>query len=285
MLKKNILKKIKYFLKFLPDETYLKLYYFSVFKKKLDLKNPTSFNEKIQWLKINDRNPEYIKLVDKYEVREYIEKTIGKKYLVPIIGVYDNFDDIDFEKLPSSFVIKCTHDSGGVVICKEKTNFDIKYAKRKINNCMKHNYFYIGREWPYKFVKPRIIIEEYLEDNIIDYKLMCFNGKVKGSIVCSERDFNGSVKVDTYDENWKKLPFSRKYPNSEKLIEKPQKYEEMVKIAEQLSQNMRFARIDLYEVKSKIYFGEITLYPGCGFEKFNPTEWDEKLGSWINLKD
>ena len=279
--------KVKYALKFLPDETYLKLYYRLKLKKRLNLDKPETFNEKLQWLKINDRKPIYIKLVDKYEVREYIKEKIGEEYLVPIYGVYNKFEEIDFDKLPNQFVLKCTHDSGGIVICKDKKTFDIKEAKQKLEKCLKRNYYYIGREWPYKDVKPRIIAEKFLSDNVnddlIDYKLMCFNQKVKCSFVCSDRNSKDGLSVDFYDLDWKKMPFTRKYKNSNREIKKPNNYEKMIELAEILSENIPFARIDFYEIDNKIYFGEITLYPGCGFEEFKPEEYDKILGDWMEI--
>lgn len=287
MDKKRLLLKFKYMLRFLNDETYVKLYYVLKFKKRLNINNPKTFNEKIQWLKLNDRKQIYVDLVDKYEVRKYIKEKIGEEYLVPIYGVWDNFDDIDFDKLPKSFVIKCTHDSGGIVICKDKENFDKKKAKRKIDECLSHNYYYIGREWPYKSVKPRIIIEKLLEnengEGLKDYKFMCFNQEVKCSFVCSERDKKEGLSVDFFDLNWNKMPFTRKYKNSSKEIKKPINYDKMIELSEKLSDNIPFVRIDFYEINNKIYFGEITLYPGCGFEKFDPDEYDKILGDWIKI--
>ena len=289
MTKKEILLNVKYFLRFLPDKFYIKLYYRAVFKKKIDLENPKTFNEKLQWLKFNDRNPLYTKLVDKYEVREYIKEKIGEKYLVPIYGVWDKFDEIDFEKLPNQFVLKCTHDSGGIVICKDKSKLDLKEAKKKINKALKRNFFYIGREWPYKNVKPRIIAEEYLQeendDDLYDYKFMCFNGKVKCSFICSGRNSKDGLSVDFYDINWKKMPVERKYKNSKKEFKKPKDYEQMIALSEELSKDIPFVRVDFYEVNGKIYFGELTFYPGSGFEKFNPQKYDELLGSWLELKN
>ena len=274
-------------LDWLSDKKYLELKYYSVFNKKLNLKNPQTFNEKLQWLKIYDRNPLYTTLVDKYEVREYIKNTIGEEYLIPSYGVYDNFNEIDFDKLPNQFVIKCTHDSGGVVICKDKSQLDIEMAKSKINNSLKRNYYYNGREWPYKNIKPRIIIEKYMEDKntkeLIDYKIMCFDGKVKMSFTCSERFDNDGLKVTFFDLDWNKLPFERHYKSSNKKIEKPINYKKMLELSEKLSKKIPFVRVDWYEINGKLYFGELTFYPGCGLEEFTPEEWDYKIGKMIKL--
>ena len=261
-----------------------------IFKLKLgyslDLKNPQTFNEKLQWLKLYDRNPNYIQMVDKYEVRKYISKNIGEEYLIPLIGVYNKFEDIDFEKLPNQFVIKCTHDSGGVVICKNKSKLDIQKAEDKIKKSINRNYYYSGREWPYKNIKPRIIIEQYMEDKkakeLIDYKIMCFNGSPKLSFTCSER-YNDGLKVTFYDLNWEKMPFERHYPSSIKGIEKPKNYELMLELSKKLSNNIPFVRVDWYEINGKLYFGELTFYPGSGMEEFKPFYWDKKIGQLISL--
>jgi len=277
------------YLKFLSDKIYLKLMYRCVFNKKLNLKNPQTFNEKLQWLKLYDRKDIYTKMVDKYEVKEYVANLIGEEYIIPTLGVYDQFDEIPFDELPDKFVIKCTHDSGGVVICKDKNTFDKEEAKEKIVPRLNRNYYKRGREWPYKNVKPRIIIEEYLDDGINedlnDYKLMCFNGKVQCSFVCTERRSEEGLKVTFFDLNWKKMPFERRYPSSTKQIEKPSNYEEMIKLAEILSKDIPFVRVDFYNINGNIYFGEMTFFPGSGTEEFTPVEYDAKLGSLIKLPE
>ena len=271
---------------FLPDKLYLRWKFKLIMGYKLNLKNPKTFNEKLQWLKLYDRNPEYIKMVDKYEVREYIKEKIGEEYLIPLIGVYDKFDDIDFNKLPNQFVIKCNHDSGGLVICKDKNKLNISMARKKINKSLKRNYYYSGREWPYKNVKPKILIEKYMEDKaareLIDYKFMCFDGKPQLSFTCSER-YDDGLKVTFFDFNWNKLPFERYYPSSDKKIVKPINYDLMLKFSKILSDNIPFVRVDWYEINGKLYFGELTFYPGSGFEEFNPSEWDEKIGDMLIL--
>lgn len=274
---------------YMSDEAYLKLTYRIVMGKKLDLKAPKTFNEKLQWLKLNDRKDIYTKMVDKYEVKAYVADIIGDEYIIPTLGVYDKFEDIDFSSLPDKFVIKCTHDSGGVVICKDKSSLNIDVARDKINKCLKRNFYYIGREWPYKNVKPRIIIEELIEDNknedLNDYKFMCFDGQVKCSFVCTDRRDPDGLKVTFFDKDWKKMPFERHYPSSVKLIEKPKNYDKMIELSEKLAKSLNFVRIDFYEVNGKMYFGEITFFPGCGLEEFTPEEWDYKLGSWIELPE
>lgn len=273
----------------IKDKKYLEALYELKMKKKLDLQNPSTFNEKLQWLKIYDRNPKYIKLVDKYEVKQIVSDIIGEEYVVPTLGVYNNFDEIDFDTLPECFVMKCTHDSGSTILCRDKKNFDQRKAKKNLNKYLKRNFFYCGREWPYKNVHPRIIIESLLKDekqkDILDYKFLCFNGKVRLCFVCSDRYSSGGLKVDFYDLNWKHMPFERHYKNSDRKIKKPKKFQEMIRLAERLAENIPFVRIDFFEVNGQIYFGEYTFYPGCGLEEFTPEKWDGILGEWINLSD
>jgi hypothetical protein len=282
-----LLRKFQVF-KLIPDDKYLKIKYRLLFGKELNLNNPKSFNEKLQWLKLNDRKLEYTQLVDKYEVRKYITDSIGNEFLIPLLGVYDNFEEIDFDKLPNQFVLKCTHDSGGVIICKDKSRFDIKSAKKKISKHMKRNYYFAHREWPYKNIKPRIICEKYMEDDsgneLKDYKLMCFNGKVKCTFVCLNRKSSAGLNINIYDIDWNIMPFQRPtHPNSGTNENKPQNYKKMIEFAEILSKDIPFLRVDFYEINGHLYFGELTFYPGSGFEEFKPNKYDELLGSWIQL--
>ena len=268
----------------IPDETYLKMKYWAVFGKRLNLQNPRTFNEKLQWLKLHNRNPKYTKMVDKYEVKKYISKVLDKQYVIPTLGIWNTFDEIDFDTLPNQFVLKCTHDSGGLIVCKDKAKLDVKEAKKKINLSLQNNYYYSGREWPYKNVKPRIIAEQYMADNLRDYKLFCFNGVPRMTLVCSERFTKDGLKEDFYDEAWNHLEVKRPvHGNAVFPIERPKQYELMKELAAKLSEKMPFARIDFYEVNEKVYFGEITFYPASGFEGFIPEEWDLKLGDWIKL--
>lgn len=276
------------FLNWLSDETILKIQFKDRMRKELNLENPQTFNEKLQWLKLYDRNPLYTNLVDKYQVRKHIAKTIGEEYLIPLIGVCDKFEDIDFSKLPNQFVLKCTHDSGGLVICTDKGKLDIEAARKKINKSLKRNFYYYAREWPYKNIKPRIICEKYMVDEsdteLKDYKFMCFNGEVKCIFVCLNRNSSKGLNVDIYDTNWNLMPFERpNSPNSDTIIPKPKKFDKMIEFAEKLSKDKLFVRVDFYEINGQLYFGEITFYPGAGFEKFKPESYDYLLGSWIEL--
>lgn len=273
--------------KILPDETYLKLTHRIRFGENLHLDNPTTFNEKLQWLKLYDHNPDYVKMVDKVLVKEYVASIIGEDYIIPTLGVYDSFDEIDFDNLPNQFVLKCNHDSGSIIICRDKSKLDIDKARKKLTKSLKTDAFYWGREWPYKMVNRKILAEAYMEDDdaeeLKDYKLMTFNGKVKCSFVGSERFSEDGLKITFFDTDWKVMPFERHYPKSKLDIKKPLNYDQMVVMAEKLSTNIPFARIDFYEVGGKAYFGEITLFPGSGWEEFTPSEWDKTLGSWLKL--
>lgn len=270
------------------DKLFLKIKYKHLMDKKLDLKNPQTFNEKLQWLKLYDRKEEYIKMVDKLAVKDYIANLIGDEYIIPTLGIYDSFDEIDFSKLPNQFVIKCTHDSGGLVICKDKKSFDKDLARKKINRSLKTNYYYSGREWPYKNIKPKIIIEQYMKDNtyndLIDYKFMCFNGVPKYIFVYSNRFSDTGVEAAFFDTSWKELNFTRGFEKTKIKIKKPENFDKMLKFSRKIASSIPFVRVDWYEVNGKLYFGEITFFPSSGFGKFNPEEWDLKLGKMINLE-
>ena len=275
------------FLNFLSDKTYIKLMYYARMGRKINLNDPQTLNEKLNWLKINNRNPLYTQLVDKYEVKNYIAEKLGEEYVIPALGVWDKFEDIDFGTLPDRFVLKCTHDSGGLVICKDKRTFDVQKAKEKINKSLKNNYYYHGREWPYKNVKPRIIAEEYLsplgEEGLIEYKIFCFNGKAKMVLVCKGPAHTPLRTNDYCDMDLNRLPFTCLFPNSVGELKEPKNYEKMIEIAEKLSENIPQVRIDLYNIDGQIYFGEMTFFHNSGFCAFEPNEWDEKLGEWIEL--
>lgn len=276
-------------LSIIPDKPYLSLMYGLRMKKRINWRSLQTFNEKLQWLKLYDHRPEYIGMVDKYEVKRYVAERIGKKYIIPTLGVWDRFDDIDFMSLPNQFVLKCTHDSGGIVICRDKNQFNYDEARKKINKSLQNNYFFYGREWPYKYVKPRIIAEEYVEDpengELRDYKIFCFLGEPRITLVCSERFGLNGLKEDFFDTSWTHLEMKRPHiDNATILATEPLQYTEMKKFAARLSKGIPFARVDFYEVSGKLYFGEITLYPASGFEGFVPPEWDKKLGDWIDMK-
>lgn len=276
----------------LPDSLYLKHRYKEVFGKSLNLKNPQTFNEKIQWMKLFDRKPIYHILVDKYRVKSLVSNLLGDEYIIPTIGKsFQKISEINKESLPNQFVLKCNHDSASVVICKDKTNFDWNLAEKKLYSCLKRDYYHFeNKQWAYKDIDRCIFIEKYVEDSKLhdlpDYKFYCFNGKVKCIFVGRERfTSDKGVLVNLYDRDWNKLPFEHYHPNYDGDIERPKNLDEMIRIAEKLANyvNNPFIRIDLYDINDKIYFGEYTFYPGGGFEEFRPIEWDSILGSWMKL--
>lgn len=271
----------------MPDEKYLKMRFKYRVGYELNLDNPQTFNEKLQWLKLHDRKPKYTKMADKYDAKQYVTEKIGKEYIIPTLGVWDKFEDINFKELPNQFVIKCTHDSGGLVICKNKSKMDIEAARNKINKCLNRNFYKSSREYPYKNIKPRVIAEQFMVDEssyeLKDYKFMCFNGEVKCLFTNSNR-FGDELYVTFYDLDWNIMPFERYYHKDPNGVKKPVKFKEMIELAKVLSRGIPFLRVDFYEVLGQIYFGELTFYPGSGFEPFIPIEWDYKLGSWINLE-
>ena len=280
----------KGWLNWVPDSLYLKLLYRVIMGRKLNLKNPKEYNEKLQWLKLNDRKPEYSTMVDKYEVRGYIEDLLGDKYLIPCLGIYDSVDDIDIDALPDRFVLKCTHDSGSVEICKDKSSFDIECARHRLSQAMKRNYYATYREWPYKYVKPRIIAEGYLEGDggdLKDYKVMCFNGEAKIIEVHENRFVEGKVHTQTfYDREWNIVPLTQvETVTVDRPGERPRQLDEILRLSELIAKDMYHARIDWYIEGDKIYFGEITFFDGSGFESFSTPEMERMLGDMINLPE
>lgn len=273
----------------IPDEEFLRKEFRLMMGYNLDIDHPVTFNEKLQWLKIHDRRPEYIKMVDKYAVKGLVAKIIGTQYVIPTLGIWEQFDDIEFSKLPNRFVLKCTHDSQSVILVDNKEELDLKKTRYKLESCLRRNMYYNNREWSYKDVPPRIIAEPYLKNNsgteLMDYKFMCFDGKVKCSFVCSDRFSGDGLKVTFFDINWREMPFERNHPRSKIPIPKPINYEEMVILAEKLAKGIPFVRADFYENNGKTYFGELTFFPGAGFEAFTPPEWDKILGEWIHLPE
>lgn len=273
-------------MKILPDKLYLSLLYEVRTGKKISWKNPKSFNEKLNWLKLYDRRPEYVKMADKYEVRDYIKEKLGDEYLIPVLGVWDNVEEIDFSKLPQQFVLKCTHDSASVVICKDKHQFDKEAAIRKLKASMDTNYFYPSREWPYKEIKPRVIAEQYMVDEshteLKDYKIYNFGGKPEliqvdfGRFTHHERNL--------YSTQWEYIDEQIEYPKNPAVqIARPDNLEEMLECARKLSEGMPSVRTDFYSINGKTYFGEITFYQEAGFGKFEHERYERKLGDLIQL--
>jgi hypothetical protein len=269
------------------DEIYVRVEYFIVFGKRLRLKNPQTYSEKLQWLKLHEGDPIYTRMVDKAEAKKYVTEIIGEEYIIPTYGVWNHFDEIDFDKLPDQFVLKTTHDSGGVIICKDKKTLDKNAAKVKLEKSLKNDYYYTSKEWPYKNVVPRIIAEKYMEDEsgeLCDYKLFCFDGKMKALFIATDRFTSGEeTKFDFFDENFNHLPFTNGHPNATKPIKKPESFQQMKDLAEKLSQKIPHVRVDFYCTNGKIYFGELTFFHWGGFKRFEPEEWDFKFGEWFKL--
>ncbi len=271
-----------------PDRAYLQMKYKASFGKKMNLDNPRTYNEKLNWMKLYDRNPKYIALVDKYEVKSIVADIIGEEYIIPTLGVWDKFEDIDFNTLPNQFVLKCTHDSGGLVICKDKSKLNFDKAREKITKSLQTNFFWQGREWPYKNVKPQIIAEQYMEDEetaeLRDYKFFCFDGVAKALFIATERQKEGEeVKFDFFDMDFNHLDFRQGHPNATQPIKKPITFDKMRELAEKLSIGFPQIRVDFYEVNGKVYFGELTFFHHNGLVPFDPEEWDNIFGSWIKL--
>lgn len=284
-------KKLAYYATaWMPTKFYLRLRYRITFGKKLNLKKPKTYNEKLQWMKVYDHNPIYHKLVDKFEVREHVARELGEEYLIPLIGMWDKFDDIDFGELPDQFVMKCTHDSGSVFICKDKNSLDLKKLKKQMTDAQKRSQYRAGREWSYKGLKPRIIAEKFMVDDscigLKDYKFFCFNGEVKAMFIATDRGVEGEdVKFDFFDADYNHLSMKHGHENAKVLPPCPEGFEEMKTIASKLSQGLRQVRVDLYNINGKIYFGEMTFYHHCGFVPFEPEEWDYTFGSWLDISD
>jgi len=277
-------------LKKMPDKDYLKRMFHAKMGCDLDLSNPRTFNEKLQWLKLYDRKPIYTTMVDKYAVKKYVADRIGKEYIIPTLGVYDSAEEIDFAALPEQFVLKCTHDSHGLVICQDKSKLDVNEAKEKLKQALKTDYFYRFREWPYKDVKPRIIAEEYLDDNTVsgngltDYKVHCFNGVPKIILVCKDRFAKSGMTEDFYTSEWEHLSIKRPdHDNSHEEIAEPIQLPEMIELSKRLSSGIPFLRADWYIVHGELRFGELTFFPASGFKKFIPDSADEWLGEMIDF--
>ena len=273
----------------MPDEEYLRRVFRAKLGRELDLEHPQTFNEKLQWMKLHDRRPIYTTMVDKSTAKEYAASVIGEEYIIPTLGVWDRFEDIDFDSLPDQFVLKCTHDSGGLVICKDKRKLDLRAAKEKINKSLNTDYYTLWREWPYKDVKPRIIAEKYIEDktgSLTDYKIYCFHGKANTVLTCFDRA-SGNTKFFFFDRNWELKRYNKQGLNAPEgfTIPKPEGMDTMFDLAEKLAEasGAPFIRVDFYSVLGKIYFGELTFYPAAGLDPNYLPEAERFLGSMIDL--
>lgn len=269
----------------IPDKYFIQLKFRRLMGYWPNLKNPTTFNEKLQWLKLNDRKPEYTMMVDKLAVREYIKDKIGEQYLIPQLGSWERAEDINFDLLPEQFVLKCNHDSGSVIICRNKKDFDKERACKKLNQRLKESGYDYGREWPCKNVKPCIIAERYMVDEsntgLTDYKFFCFNGEPMYMFVATDRFIK--TKFDFFDMDFNHLDIINGYPNAKNVISKPKSFETMKILAKALSEGIPHVRVDFYDIKGIVYFGELTFYHHSGFVPFSPDHWDSDLGSKIQL--
>ena len=288
---KILLGLLKKYGRWLPDTWYLKFRYFLEMGHKLNLNDPITFQEKIQWLKLYDRNSIYHLMVDKVAAKRYVADKIGEKYIVPTFGVWNNFDDIDFSKLPDKFVLKTTHGGGntGIIICNNKSRFDYATAKMKLENSLKEDIYDVNKEWAYKDIPHRILAEKFLEHpgmrDLTDYKFFCFNGSPKFIQVIQDR--NTKETIDFFDEGWNHMDFVGLNPNVEnaKVVPlRPENLDEMLQVAQKLSVNTKFVRVDLYNIDSHIYFGELTFYPASGYGNFRPGIWSYQLGEHLKIQ-
>lgn len=271
----------------LPDEAYLKLLYRLYIGKKLETRNPETFNEKLQWLKLHDRKPEYARMVDKLLVKDYITEKLGEGYVIPTLAVWDRAEDIDFDALPDQFVLKCSHDSGSTLVCRDKNTFNRENARDILNKAMNREFFWFGREWPYRDVRPKIMAERFMQDpetrELRDYKFFCFGGKVR----CFKVDFDRFTehRANYYSPEGELLQIGEAVcpPNFNKQIRLPSGLPEMIRLAEQLSAGLPFLRVDFYQAEQQILFGELTFYPAAGFGRFTDEKWDQLLGQWLIL--
>ena len=278
----------RFIARFLPDKVYLSIKFRTRFGYWMNWDNPRTFNEKLQWLKINDRHAEYAHLVDKYAVKEYVRSLIGDKHIIPTLAVYDSVEEIDFDKLPNQFVLKCTHDSGGLVVCKDKNNLNIDETKKKLKKSLKSTYIVQNREYPYAGVKRRIIAEKYMEDEsgyeLKDYKFFCFDGAPKFLFVATDRQKEGEeVKFDFFDLEWNHLPVRNGHKNNVMSIREPKNFEQMIDISRKLSKGFPHIRVDLYNINGNVYFGELTFFHFSGMTPFEPSEWDSVFGDYLTL--
>lgn len=285
----SIIKGMAYrIMQLIPDRWYLMLKYRKNFGRWPDLRNPRTFNEKLNWLKLHDRNPLYTRMVDKAEAKSYVAERIGAQYIIPTLGVWDSADDIDFDSLPDEFVMKATHDSGRVIICRDKLTLDCEWAREEMRKSLKRNFYAVTREWPYKNVRPRIIAEKLLHaddgSELADYKVHNFNGVPRAILVCRDRFKDTGLTEDFFSDDWTHLDVRRPgHPNAPVLEPRPKELEEMLTLSEMLAKDYPFMRTDFYTVGGKVYFGEITLYPASGATPFDPAEYDDLFGSYIDL--
>ena len=269
---------------FLPSKFYLQCLSTLIVKYRVRLDKPQTFNEKLNWLKLNDHDPKYTIMADKYKVKKYVADIIGEEYVLPCYGAWKRYEDIDFAKLPDQFVLKANHDSSGATICKDKTLLDHNDLKKRFNKLLTRNYYYGAREWPYKNIEPVILAEKILTDKsserLRDYKFWCFGG-VPTYMYCTVK--GGEVFENFYDMDFNPVDINHGFKRHSPEFEKPSQFEKMKELAAMLSQDMPFIRVDFYEVEGKLYFGEFTFYDWGGMRAFKDYAQDLKLGKLINL--
>lgn len=267
-----------------PAKWYIKFFYYLHLKEWPDLDNPRNFNEKLNWLKLHDHNPLYTRLADKCEVKKYVAEKIGSDKVVPLLGVWNHFDEIDFDKLPDQFILKCTHDSGSCIVCDHKQTFDKESARTKLERCLQNNFYWNKREWVYKDVPPRIIAEQFLNDGrqgeLQDYKFWCFNGEPRVVYITNKGQ---SIFENFYDMDFSPLDINHGYPRSIPEFSKPNHFDEMKLLAKKLSKGIPFVRVDFFLVDQRVFFGEFTFYDWAGFYPFTPPEWNDIMGDWLEL--
>lgn len=278
-------------MKWMPDRMHMRLRWYLHFGTRLELDNPQGFNEKLNWLKLHDRKPLYTTMVDKYGAKKYVAERIGEEYIIPTYGVWERFDDIDFDSLPEQFVLKCTHDSGGLVICRDKSTFDMDKARRKINASLKRDFYATVREWPYKDVPRRIIAEKYMEDerngrSLVDYKFYCFGGEPQFLYISQGLEDHKTARISFVTLDWAFAPYQRSdYAPFTELPEKPEHFEEMVSLCRKLAAGHSFLRVDLYQINGRVYFSELTFYPCGGLMPFGTPEQNLQMGSLLHLPE
>lgn len=286
MTRLNILSHYK-LLTWMSSETFLRKAFRYSMGRELDLENPVTYTEKLQWLKLYDHRPEYTRMVDKYGVKQYVAERLGEEHVIPLLGVWERAEDIDFDSLPQRFVLKTTHDSGGIVVCKDKSKLDIEAARKRMKRFLKRDYYEHKREWPYKDVKPRIMAEKYMEDTrqgeLRDYKFFTFGGEPRVLYIAQGRGKGGETVADFFDMDFNHLPFTIDHDMADVPPEKPVQFEEMKRMAALLSQGTPQLRVDFYEVDGQIYFGEMTFFHCSGLNPFHPEEWDHIFGDWVTL--
>lgn len=275
------------FLNHISGERFLKIAYRISMRKELDLEHPQTYTQKLQWLKLYDHRPEYTRMVDKFAVKQFVAEQIGEEFVIPLLGVWERVEDIDFDALPDQFVLKTTHDSGGIIVCKDKARLDAEAARKKLRYFHKRNYFNQNREWPYKNVPHRIIAEPYMEDSrykeLRDYKFFTFGGEPKVLYIAQGRGQGAETAADFFDMEFNHLPFTIDHDIAENPPERPAQFELMKKLAAQLSEGTPQLRVDFYEVDGKVYFGEMTFFHCSGLAAFHPEEWDKIFGDWVKL--